>query len=218
MKSKLRSKMENLTQIALFSLVTALFLFSPLTALAEGGNGNGGGQQNPLSLVSSNPVDGQKDVKNPVEIQLVFNKNVVNMSVKDKNQKCITLNDPEGKTIPVQTIMADDQIDPTKNEEIVLKPTQDLKPGMTYQVKITADLQAKNGTTLGKETSIHFTTADSNAATPAKETSVNNSTTGTPANPAATRSMNKSIILAVIALVIVGAGYAFYSRKRSNKR
>ncbi|WP_425806223.1 Ig-like domain-containing protein [Desulfitobacterium sp. Sab5] len=211
MKSKLRSKMESFTRVVLFSVISALFLISPLTALAEGGNGSGG-QQNPLSLVSSSPADGQKDVKNPVEIKLVFNKNVVNMSVKDKNQKCITLTDSEGKTIPVQMIMADDQIDPTKNEEIVLKPSQDLKPGTTYQVKITGDLQAKNGMTLGKETSIHFAIADSNI-TPAKETSVNNPTAGTTANSLGKGSMNKSIIFAVIALIIVGAGYAYYRRR-----
>lgn len=147
--------------LAMIMLTVFLGLFSALPALAGDGNGSGGGQQNPLTLVSSDPVDGQKEVKLPIEIKLTFNKNVVNMTVKDTNQKCFTLNSSEGFVVPVDVIMADDQVDPEKNNEIRLKPLQDLKLGTTYSIKIAPTLRAKNGTSLGKETLVQFTTAAS---------------------------------------------------------
>lgn len=167
--------------LAMITLTVFLGLFSALPALAGDGNGSGGGggQQNPLTLVSSDPVDGQKDVKLPMEIKLTFNKNVVNMTVKDINQKCFTLNSSEGIVVPVEVIMADDQVDPEKNKDILLKPLQDLKLGTTYSIKIAPTLQAKNGTSLGKETLVRFTTAASSQSVNDKKVAVTSASSTT---------------------------------------
>ena len=70
-----------LTLLAMLSLVLIV-----LPAAAGDGSGTGGGQDNPLDLVSSNPSDGRKDVGLPVEIKLCFSKNVVHMTVRDNNR------------------------------------------------------------------------------------------------------------------------------------
>jgi len=137
-----------------FMLAGLIVLLSCTGVFAGDGSGSGGGKGNPLSLVSANPADGQKDVSLSPEITLNFSKNVVNMSVKDNNQKCFTLNSADGTQIPVEVIMADDQIEPEKKDIIAVSPTVELSPDTQYILKILADLTSKNGTTLEKTVSI----------------------------------------------------------------
>jgi len=128
-----------------------------LPAAAGDGSGTGGGRENPLALVSSNPSDGEKDVGLPVEIKLCFSKNVVHMTVRDNNRKCFLLYSADG-TVPVEVVMADDQIEPEKKREIVLKPLENLRNGTAYTVKVAPELQSKSGVFLGRQVEISFTT------------------------------------------------------------
>lgn len=136
-------------------LLTVIIVFP---SYAGNGDGSGGGQGAPLALVSSYPANGQKDVALPVEIKLSFSKNVINMSVKDNNQKCFSLQSSDGKVIPVEVIMADDQIEPEKKRDVLIKPVQKLNPGTGYTVKIAAGLMSKSGVTLGKIVTVNFET------------------------------------------------------------
>jgi hypothetical protein len=138
--------------LAVLSLVLIV-----LPAAAGDGSGTGGGQDNPLALVSSNPSDGRKDVGLPVEIKLCFSKNVVHMTVRDNNRKCFSLYSADG-TVPVEVVMADDQIEPEKKREVVLKPLGDLRSGAAYTVRVAPELQSKSGVFLGKQVEISFTT------------------------------------------------------------
>lgn len=126
---------------------------------AENGDGSGGGHDNPLTLLSSTPAPGQKEVPISEEINLHFSKNVVNMTVKDNNMHCFALYDSNGNLIPVRVIMADDQVEPEKKRDIVLKPLQALKPGTGYIIQVAPNLTSKSGVTLGQEINIAFTTA-----------------------------------------------------------
>lgn len=83
--------------ITVFTVVMLLIITTASLVFAEGSKGGGEGKDEPLSLVSSNPADGQKDVPVDTQIKLVFSKNVVNMSVKDNNQKCFSLMEGAGK-------------------------------------------------------------------------------------------------------------------------
>ncbi len=136
--------------------VLSLILIA-LPAAAGDGSGTGGGQDNPLALVSSNPSDGEKDVGLPVEIKLCFSKNVVHMTVRDNNRKCFLLYSADG-TVPVEVVMADDQIEPEKKREIVLKPLENLRNGTAYTVRVAPELQSKSGVFLGRQVEISFTT------------------------------------------------------------
>ncbi|WP_418790775.1 Ig-like domain-containing protein [Phosphitispora sp. TUW77] len=141
--------------------VIVLATFSAGDALAEDGSGDssGGGKDNPLILVSSNPEDGQENVLLTTEIKLTFNKNVVNMSVRDNNMKCFSLTDNTGNTVQINVIMADDQMEPEKRREIVLQPASQLEAGTNYTLEISPELTSKSGVTLGQIVAVTFITA-----------------------------------------------------------
>ncbi|CFX39663.1 Uncharacterized [Syntrophomonas zehnderi OL-4] len=142
-------------------ITTLVFLCSVILAipvLAGQGDGSGGGKNEFLALVSSNPLDGQKDVALPVKIKMTFSKNVVYMTVRDNNSKCFTMYSQNGKQVPIEVLMADDQIEFDKRRDIEVKPLQELKTGTRYTVKVAPQLESKSGVKLGKETTLSFTT------------------------------------------------------------
>lgn len=149
------------------SLVVLFCLFLTLPVLAEGGSGDGsgGGQNVPLGLASSNPPDRASNVAVNTLIKLTFNKNVINMSVKDNNVKCFALYN-NGLQVPINVIMADDQIQPEYKREVTVAPQQSLQPGSRYTLKISPELQAKSGAVLGQEAKVSFTTAGGKSVIP----------------------------------------------------
>ena len=149
---------------ALLMSFLIMLMFAP-SALAANGDGTGGGKSEPLALVSSTPASGQQGVQLPVNIMMTFTKNVVNMSVHDNNLKCFALYTGNGVRVPIEVVMADDQIYPEQREQVVLKPLQALQAGASYTIKIAPGLKAKSGATLANEVDITFTTATA-AATP----------------------------------------------------
>lgn len=138
-------------------------MFIALPALAGEGDGTGGGKDIPLALDSSNPANGLNNVSVTTDINLTFNKNVVNLTVKENNMKCFSLT-ANGSVVPVQVIMPDDQVDFEHRRNIDIQPLQDLKPGTTYKLVISGQLQAKNGMSLGSPVTVSFTTAASDSA------------------------------------------------------
>jgi len=149
------------------SLVVLFCLFLSLPVLAEGdsGDGSGGGHDAPLALATSNPADGATNVAVDAQIKLTFNKNVINMSVKDNNVKCFALYN-NGQKVPISVIMADDQIQPEYKREVTIAPQQPLQPGSNYTLKISPELQAKSEAVLGQEVKVNFTTAGGGSVTP----------------------------------------------------
>lgn len=168
-----------------------------LPVLAANGDGGGDSKDEPLSLVSANPADGQQDVSLKVKIHLSFNKNVVNMSVKENNQKCFTLYSANNDVVPVNVVIADDQMEPEKKRDIVLIPLRELQPAIAYTVKVAPELKSKSGETLGKQLAITFVTAET---TPKEKSDL---------------GINRGFIfVAGLALVAV-IGYIFIKQKRT---
>lgn len=116
----------------------------------------------PFQLVESTPANSKVDVELNVEIKLLFNKNVVNFSVKDNNANCIKLYNDAGQAVSADLIFPDDQVDPEKKREIYIKPTE-LKENTKYTIEISKDMLAKNGNTLGETVFISFTTLSVNS-------------------------------------------------------
>lgn len=166
--------------LVIFSMIMLMFLSLP--ALAGEGDGSGGGQGEPLRLDSSSPYNGQSGVPTDVLITMTFNKNVVNMTVSDNNLNCFSLYAADGSKIPVEVIMADDQIEPEKKRIISLQPLQDLKHNTAYTVKVSSALQSKSGNIINGDLNITFITAkDSTSAGPAvSNTPVPSNTGGSP--------------------------------------
>lgn len=160
--SKMKNKSSLWAIIVLAVLACALLV---LPAMAEGdGDGSGGGKGVPLGLTSSNPADGQKDVPVKGDIQLTFNKNVIFLGIRDANKTCFSLSAADGSQVPIEVIMADDQLEFEKRRDIALRPLEELKPGTAYVVRISPQLQAKNGSSLGHEVTVNFVTAGKAAA------------------------------------------------------
>ena len=103
------------------SVIIAALILSCLLAALPGfaGDGSAGGGGDPLRLIDSTPVDGQEGVPLDVKIKLTFNKNVVNMSVKDNNMRCFKLFEG-GHEVACAVQMADDQIYRELRREVVL--------------------------------------------------------------------------------------------------
>jgi hypothetical protein len=143
-------------------LVIALTLLTSLFTLVQATEGN-----KPLFLDTASPEDGSSEIPVSQEIKLVFSKNVVNVSIKDINMTCFTMEDSEGNDVPIDIVMGDDQIHPDEKRDITIKPIEGLKEDMTYTIRISPEMVAKNGNTLGEEVSLSFSTITTVATDPA---------------------------------------------------
>jgi len=172
-------KKSRLLSIIVLAVLGCLLMALPVLAA---GDGSGGGQGVPLGLDSSIPSDGQKDVPLTGDIKLTFNKNVIFLGIRDANKTCFALIASDGSKVPIEVIMADDQT--TEGFElrrnISIRPVQKLQPATAYVVKVSPQLQAKNGTSLGHEVSVNFVTAG--VATKPVETTPVSATGQEPAN------------------------------------
>ncbi len=186
--------MRGLLRWMMMAVITVSLLLSPLPGnwaqAGDGdGDGSGGGQNNPLVIESSTPANGAAGVANLEYIKIVFNKNVVYMTVRDQNMKCFSLWSGSQR-IPAEVIMADDQVEREKRNDVLIKPKQSLQAGTTYRVEVAPEMQSKSGVTLGQKAVITFTMAGGakapEAVAPVKEQPVapNTPTSSQPA-PAA---------------------------------
>lgn len=156
-----------------------LLMVCALPVLAEG-DGSGGGQGVPLGLASSSPADGAQNVALDTQIKLVFNKNVVNMTVKENNLRCFTLY-AGNVVVSTEVRMPDDQIFPELKREVILAPRSGLQAGTDYTVLIAKSLQAKSGAVLGQDVKIRFSTTVDQAAVPPVATTEEKTTVNSPA-------------------------------------
>lgn len=167
--------------ILILSMILLAFLCLP--AFAGQGDGSGGGQGEPLRLDSSTPYNGQSGVPTDVQVTMTFNKNVVNMTVSDNNLNCFSLYAADGSKIPIEVIMADDQVEPEKKRIISLKPLQDLKHNTAHTVKVSSSLESKSGNTLGGDLAITFITAQDGTVPSVNNNANNNAAPQNPGSP-----------------------------------
>lgn len=151
--------MKKVSMLLLVIFIT-VFLLSPVYADNGSRDGSGGGSSEALSLAASTPKDGAKDVETDVTLELIFNKNVVNMSVKDNNRTCFTLRSSDGHPVGIELIFPDDQVEPDKKRTIYIKPLQPLLTETEYTLLINEKLTAKSGVKLPQSVSVSFTTEE----------------------------------------------------------
>lgn len=121
------------------------------------GDGSGGGSTEPLALVTATPANNATDVPVDLPITLEFSKNVAYATVRDGNIKAVTI--WAGKDqVPAEVTMADDQLQPDLRNFITVTPTETLKEGTVYTIKVDTTLSAKSGAVLTTPTEISFTT------------------------------------------------------------
>lgn len=113
----------------------------------------------PLSLKESEPADEAVNIAIDSEITLEFSNNVVNMKVSEHNAECISMTDAAGEPVDVEIVFPDDQMEPEKKRTVHVIPAGPLAKGTTYTVIIAREMKSKNGSFLGEEARISFTTA-----------------------------------------------------------
>ncbi|MGR6835233.1 Ig-like domain-containing protein [Syntrophomonas erecta] len=114
--------------------------------------------QKPLKFVRSIPASRSKKVSPFIKtITLIFDKNVVNNSVWDKNRTMITMFAGDRK-IPIKVVRIPDTVDFSQRQKIFVKPQVTLDSFTKFTIRISAGLTAKNGEKLGKTVLVTFTT------------------------------------------------------------
>lgn len=155
------------------SIILVLSMFS--AALAAGGSGGGGGGKDPVTFVGAylttisgnvsttgDEIKDRNDIEvNPL-IKLVFDKNVVSLTVWENNNKAISLKDSEDKEIALNVSRIPDEGENANADEkrhIFVSPKEPLTPEKTYSLTIDGKLMANNGTTMGQSVTITFSVA-----------------------------------------------------------
>ena len=153
-------------------VVACVFALSlPAMAFAEGGTGSGGGQGGgkgaPLEVSSASIEEGGQIAADGT-ITLVFSKNVCEASVRDANKALASVKDANGADVAVVVELADDQVEPSKKNDMVIGFAQPLAEG-TYTLTVKAGVEAKSGDKLAEDYVLTFTVAPqaSAAAAPA---------------------------------------------------
>ncbi|MBF4692377.1 Ig-like domain-containing domain [Fusibacter ferrireducens] len=205
------------------SILTLCLLLLCVPVFAGGGNGTGGGGGNaPLTLESSNPESGAVDISTEGKIEMTFSNNVVNMKVSENNMTCFKLLDNEGKEVAIDVIMGDDQVDPTIKNDITVQSKAALEENKSYKLVISPELTAKNGSKLGAETVIDFTTLSAQSTEPVQSSEATQpaepAESTEPAESAETDESTQSNTPMMIFGIIVVLGIVGVAITRKNKK
>lgn len=131
-------------------MMAVALLLTPAHVFASGGgngggsgNGTGGGKDEALSVESASIEDGAA-VASGETITLVFSKNVVNSKVAEDNRALFQVLDSDQSKVEIEVIMADDQVEPDKKNDVVIQLPQDLADG-TYTLTAQKGITSKSG-------------------------------------------------------------------------
>jgi len=186
----------------ILAVLAILTILLPGRAVMAAQDGSGATSQ--FTLVSTSIQDGQSDVSPDQTIELKFSKNVANISVKDNNLTCFTLTDESGQMVPIEVIIADDQMERDKRNDIVVKPVGNLAEARQFTLTISDKVKAKSGESLDTAQKITFATVGYQESQP----------------PAATNSAaaggQRSTLLLVAAVVVLGAGAFWVFKTRAS--
>ncbi len=145
-------------KFGLWILILFIFMSIPFAYGEEASTEKKEGKSGAFDFVESTPGNSAKDVELDGQIMLLFNKNVVNFTVKDNNEKCFSIKNAKNEEVPIDVIFADDQIEPDKKREIILRPKKPFDENTAYVIHISPALKAKNGDSLDRDVAISFTT------------------------------------------------------------
>ena len=138
----------------------SIMLIIPVYCIADG-----------FELVSSNVVDGDKNIPKDIIIELVFSSNMTDISVLSYNKDCFSLFDSENNSIPIKLVLPDTQVQQTFKKQAFIYPLKELQPGENYRILISQKLMDKNGNQLGRDYIISFNVStDESLTTPPNET------------------------------------------------
>ncbi len=148
--------------MVLIMVMTVLLV--PANAFASG-NGTGGGKNEALRVESASIEDGEV-LASDGSITLVFSKNVVNSKVAEDNQALFQVVDGNQTEVAIVVVMADDQVEPDKKNDVVIQFPQGLSDG-TYTLTAKKGITSKSGDVMEKDYTLTFQAGGAQAAEPA---------------------------------------------------
>ncbi|MEA4805605.1 Ig-like domain-containing protein [Acetobacterium wieringae] len=202
-------KPKNFTKTVLSLLLIGLLAFGCCgSVMAAGGNGSGGGSgggsTEPLTIVTVTPADKSTEIAIDTPIKLEFSKNVAYATVRDANLKAVSLWAGD-QPVAAEITMADDQLEPDLRNFINIVPSEQLKEGTVYTIKVDTTLSSKSGDVLTAPITLTFTTAGTNEAANQATSETANSGSG----------LNTTgIIIGLMAIAIV-VGIVIVRRKKA---
>ena len=139
--------------------ICVLAITMPAVAFAAGGGGggggNGGGSGEPL-VVESASIEEGATLDSVDSITLVFSKNVCEASVRDANLALGSVIDAKGNAVAAKVVLADDQVEPDKRNDMVFQFEKPLAAG-TYKVIAKAGITSTSGDSLAEDYVLNFT-------------------------------------------------------------
>ncbi|URN83263.1 Ig-like domain-containing protein [Acetobacterium wieringae] len=177
---------------------------SETTTAPGSGDGTGGGSTEPLTIVTVTPADKSTEIAIDTPIKLEFSKNVAYATVRDANLKAVSLWAGD-QPVAAEITMADDQLEPDLRNFINIVPSEQLKEGTVYTIKVDTTLSSKSGDVLTAPITLTFTTAGTNEAANQATSETANSGSG----------LNTTgIIIGLMAIAIV-VGIVIVRRKKA---
>ncbi|TYC88128.1 hypothetical protein FXB42_00490 [Acetobacterium wieringae] len=177
---------------------------SETTTAPGSGDGTGGGSTEPLTIVTVTPADKSTEIAIDTPIKLEFSKNVAYATVRDANLKAVSLWAGD-QPVAAEITMADDQLEPDLRNFINIVPSEPLKEGTVYTIKVDTTLSSKSGDVLTAPITLTFTTAGPNEAANQATSETANSGSG----------LNTTgIIIGLMAIAIV-VGIVIVRRKKA---
>ena len=140
------------------AMIMAIAMAAPACMAANADNGAGA----TLSITESTPADGDKGVSvENLSVKLTFDKEMAGLSKaqKEQNQNAITLTNPKGKKVSIKAYYSKDY----PNQVMIISATSGNKlnrfdSATEYTLTVGKDFTSADGTTLGQDQKIAFTT------------------------------------------------------------
>ncbi len=141
------------------NLISAVIIIAVFTIWTVSASAQEGGK-NPLFMEGFRMIDElNAEGQRTIIIEFTFSKNVVNMEVSENNSKCFkVISREDGKEVPLEVQMADDQIEREKRNNINLMIKEGIDSRTTYRIIVSPELESKSGEKLGEELVLEFMT------------------------------------------------------------
>ena len=146
-------------------IIMIISVFAPSCFAAESSATSG---ETNFSIVSSTPEDGAKNVSVAnLSVKIYFDKEMLpeSKAVRKANAKQFTLTDKKGKEIPIRVYYSHKEEGLMMVVSDVVDSNIQIESNTRYTLTIGNDLQATDGTTLGDDIKIRFTTLDQAGST-----------------------------------------------------
>ncbi len=146
-------------------IIMIISVFAPLCFAAES---SASSDQTNFSIVSSTPEDGAKNVSvENLSVKIYFDKEMLpeSKAVRKSNAQQFTLTDKKGEEIPIRVYYSHKETGLMMVVSDVIDSDIQIESDTYYVLTIGAGLQATDGTTLGDDIEISFTTLDQAGST-----------------------------------------------------